>query len=336
VLSVCLSSPVYRQLRSIMGAAASKGLNDALHGASKEELEKAAKDLSPESLQKLLDGLKKDETVSCYCGECQVIVKGDPKMCVFCHCDDCRKWGGSIAQAAKLYPADAVTVVGKTFSKVAGERRQACAACGGKVIDDMSKTMGMKMVPAGMFNSEFKPNFQIMLKHQIYPVKDGLDHFKDTPKDFGGSDEKVNEAFAPDAIGTEETVSCYCGECKVTVKGDPAMQVICHCDDCRKWGGGVAQAAKLYPPDNVTATGEMVSKVEGKRRMSCAKCGGVVLDDMSETMKMKMVPAGLFNSPFKPTMHLMYKMKVMPIKDGLPKFKELPKDFGGSDEKMEE
>lgn len=125
--------------------------------------------------------------------------------------------------------------------------------------------MKMMMVPAGLFNTPFKPTMQIMCKWQVFLIKDGLPKFKDSPKDFGGSDEKVDDSFEPDPKEAEETVQCYCGECKVTVKGEPAMQVFCHCDDCRKWGGGIVQAAKLYPADNVTVTGDLVFKpyVEG-------------------------------------------------------------------------
>ena len=84
-----------------------------------------------------------------------------------------------------------------------------------------------------------------------------------------------------------ETLSCYCGKCTVTVTGEPAVQcnvpgpsttssttsttynllppppqvqLFCHCESCRKWGGACAQAAKLYPKDAVKVVGEMITK----------------------------------------------------------------------------
>jgi len=36
--------------------------------------------------------------------------------------------------------------------------------------------------------------------------------------------------------------------------------------------------------------------------------------------------------PFKPSFHIHYQETVLRMKDGLPKFKELPKEFGGSGE----
>ena len=122
---------------------------------------------------------------------------------------------------------------------------------------------------------------------------------------------------------------------QVTVTGEPAVQCFCHCDDCRRWGGSIAQAAKLYPIDNVNIEGELITKdPDGKLeasnswRKSCANCGGVVYDDKSH-VGLAMIPAGLSQKAFEPSMHIMYDWKIYSIKDGLPKFKNNPKDFGG-------
>ena len=39
---------------------------------------------------------------------------------------------------------------------------------------------------------------------------------------------------------------------------------------------------------------------------------------------------------FSPQVHVNYGETVLPIKDGLPKFKDFPADFGGSGETIEE
>ncbi|MGB1594006.1 MAG: GFA family protein [Promethearchaeia archaeon] len=44
-----------------------------------------------------------------------------------------------------------------------------------------------------------------------------------------------------------EILSCYCGACTLTITGEPAMQVYCHCSDCRKWGGSIAQVPAAGP-----------------------------------------------------------------------------------------
>ena len=33
---------------------------------------------------------------------------------------------------------------------------------------------------------------------------------------------------------------------------------------------------------------------------------------------------------FKPSIHINYESKMVSVKDGLPKFKDMPEDFGGS------
>ena len=82
-------------------------------------------------------------------------------------------------------------------------------------------------------------------------------------------------------MSESETVACYCGAVKVTVKGEPKTQLFCHCDDCRRWCGGVALPAKLWAKDDVEIEGELVTKgqVKGNTcRKSCVKCGSVICD----------------------------------------------------------
>jgi hypothetical protein len=40
--------------------------------------------------------------------------------------------------------------------------------------------------------------------------------------------------------------------------------------------------------------------------------------------------------PFSPKFHVNYESRIKDIKDGLPKYKNMPKDFGGDDETMSE
>jgi hypothetical protein len=49
------------------------------------------------------------------------------------------------------------------------------------------------------------------------------------------------------------------------------------------------------------------------------------------------VPAGsIAGLAYEPTMHVHYGEKVLAIRDGLPKFKDVPEDFGGSGETLPE
>ena len=60
------------------------------------------------------------------------------------------------------------------------------------------------------------------------------------------------------------------------------------------------------------------------------------MNDLSHSMNSINICAGLSAAPFVPTMHLFYSEKMVHIKDGLPKFKDMPEPFGGSGETLEE
>ena len=49
------------------------------------------------------------------------------------------------------------------------------------------------------------------------------------------------------------------------------------------------------------------------------------------------VPAGAIQDlVYKPTLHVHYGEKVLAVRDGLPKFKDFPKDFGGTGDTLPE
>ena len=68
----------------------------------------------------------------------------------------------------------------------------------------------------------------------------------------------------------------------------------------------------------------------------CTSCGSAVLI-RHPAMGMTDVPAGsVVGFAYKPTVHVNYGEKVLSMRDGLPKFKDFPKDFGGSGEMLSE
>ena len=48
--------------------------------------------------------------------------------------------------------------------------------------------------------------------------------------------------------------SCFCGEVKFTVTGEPAVAGYCHCDSCRSWSAAPVNAFTLWQPDAVRVT----------------------------------------------------------------------------------
>ena len=143
---------------------------------------------------------------------------------------------------------------------------------------------------------------------------------------------------AEDVVPSSRTAKCYCGAVSVTVEGPPNANAFCHCSDCRHFTGAVGVAAQIYDVDKVTLTGDVIGRGinAASNRKACAKCGGCVLNDHQHSMKCLGVYAGLFEDKWEPEFHLFYPERIMDVKDGKPKFKDMPGMWGGSDEKVEE
>ena len=137
------------------------------------------------------------------------------------------------------------------------------------------------------------------------------------------------------------TSSCACGAVQLEINGEATAIVYCHCDSCRSWLGAPIHAASLWPTANVRVVrGEeqlgLCKRTEASHRQFCTSCGAPVLvrDPASGLTD---VPAGSIEGlADKPTLHVNYGEKVLSVRDGLPKFKDLPGDFGGSGDTLPE
>jgi hypothetical protein len=134
---------------------------------------------------------------------------------------------------------------------------------------------------------------------------------------------------------------CFCGAVQIQVSGDPAAMGYCHCSSCRHWSAGPVNAFTLWPPAAVKVTKgadqlATYSKNPTSERQFCKKCGGHVMTN-HPTFKLIDVYAALLPSlQFKPGVHVNYAESVLPMKDGLPKLKDFPKELGGSGETVRE
>lgn len=161
---------------------------------------------------------------------------------------------------------------------------------------------------------------------------------------------------------------CYCGAVKLAATAKPDVQAICHCTACRRFGGSLVFVT-LFPPDKLSVTGDMIvndptkegfhmgypngkevgpvkDTEDGKTKLyqpcgfsirkTCAKCHSNILNDHGGIVD---VNGGVWNwgpEGFQPAFHLNYESAVLKMKDGLPKYKDFPSDFGGSNELMSE
>ena len=134
---------------------------------------------------------------------------------------------------------------------------------------------------------------------------------------------------------------CFCGAVQIEVTGEPAGMGYCHCQSCRSWSGGPVNAFSLWNPDavKVTAGGEhigMYQKTPVSERQYCKKCGGHLMANHPPLGLIDVYAATIPTLKFTPGVHVNYAETVLPMRGGLPKFKDFPKDFGGSGEQIAE
>ncbi|MGB1357711.1 MAG: GFA family protein [Candidatus Puniceispirillaceae bacterium] len=135
---------------------------------------------------------------------------------------------------------------------------------------------------------------------------------------------------------------CFCGEVQFELADDPVAMLVCHCRVCRGWSAAPVNGASLFKPEDVTITkgaGSLRSYAqnEGHERSWCEKCGGHVLTDHRETYGIIDVYASVIEDfTFAPTAHVNYESTIMPMRDGLPKFKDFPAEMGGSGDMLAE
>lgn len=134
---------------------------------------------------------------------------------------------------------------------------------------------------------------------------------------------------------------CFCGAVQIEATGEPAGMGYCHCESCRHWSAGPVNAFTLWEPDKIKVVeGKehllQFNKTENSDRQWCAKCGGHVMTGHPGLKLIDVYAAIVPSVEFKPGIHVNYAETVLPIKDGLPKMKDFPAEFGGSGEQVPE
>lgn len=129
--------------------------------------------------------------------------------------------------------------------------------------------------------------------------------------------------------------SCFCGAVRFTVTGEPAGMGYCHCRSCRHWSAGPVNAFTLWKPESVRVTkGARNIGTYHKTAMSyrkwCKACGGHLFTEHPGLALTDVYAAVIPDLAFRPGLHVHYQESVLPLKDGLPKLKDVPKAFGGS------
>ena len=134
---------------------------------------------------------------------------------------------------------------------------------------------------------------------------------------------------------------CYCGAVRLAVSGEPAGAGYCHCKSCRSWSAGPVHAFTLWPNDAVEITQgqELIGEYHANDRSYrqwCTECGGHLLTSHPHWGLIDVYAATIPSFPFEAGVHANYESTVLPMKDGLPKFKDFPAELGGSGEMLPE
>ena len=135
--------------------------------------------------------------------------------------------------------------------------------------------------------------------------------------------------------------SCFCGEVQLAVTGEPVAAGYCHCASCRSWAAAPVNAFSLWQPDAVQITRGAANigvyhKTEKSYRKFCKTCGGHLFTEHPAWNLIDVYAATIPAYRHAPAVHVNYAETVLPMRDGLPKMKDLPKEMGGSGETVPE
>src|SRR5438874_11743901 len=132
------------------------------------------------------------------------------------------------------------------------------------------------------------------------------------------------------------TGTCFCGAVELEVTGDPKAMGYCHCSSCRSWSGGPVNAFTLWDPASVKGTkgADLITtfaKTPRSERKFCEQCGWHIMANHPTFGLVDVFAATLPSLQFSPQLHVNYAETVLPMKDGLTKFRDFPPGLGSGE-----
>ena len=129
---------------------------------------------------------------SCFCGEVQFEVTGEPAAMGYCHCSSCRHWSAGPVNAFTLWKPEALKVthgsdsIG-THNKTPNSFRKWCKKCGGHVFTAHPPFGLVDVYAAVIPKLRFEPGVHVNYQETVLRIHDGKPKLKDFPKELGGS-----------------------------------------------------------------------------------------------------------------------------------------------------
>ena len=130
------------------------------------------------------------------------------------------------------------------------------------------------------------------------------------------------------------TGRCLCGAVQFLSSTAPELQANCHCNDCRRSGGGVYASFVFVPADALTIQGETASyehlcdRGTTMTKLFCPNCGSQLFSINSGHPERVGIRVGVIDdaSWFQPmaNVYTCRKLPSTPIYDSVPAFEKMP------------
>jgi len=105
------------------------------------------------------------------------------------------------------------------------------------------------------------------------------------------------------------TATCCCKACQITVKGDPVLNGVCHCDDCKRRTGSAFGWSAYFTAEQVLDQHGEIETYEpsgepGQIRSFCRNCGSTMWWTTPSRPNETGIAGGTFIQPPLPVPHL--------------------------------
>lgn len=135
---------------------------------------------------------------SCFCGEVQFEVTGQPVAMGYCHCTSCRQWSAGPVNAFSLWKPESLKITGGagsigTYSKTPVSFRKWCTKCGGHFFTEHPPLGLIDIYAAVIPTMKFTPGVHVNYQETVLRIHDGAVKLRDFPKEMGGSGVTVPE-----------------------------------------------------------------------------------------------------------------------------------------------
>ena len=96
--------------------------------------------------------------------------------------------------------------------------------------------------------------------------------------------------------------SCCCGACSIEVEGEPDLNALCHCSNCKRRTGSAFGWSIYFTDDRIMARrGDFrvyeVAAAQPQRRWFCANCGSTLFWKVAKWPRQTGIAGGCFAEP---------------------------------------